>query len=564
MLEYCSCESKYKSRVGASRVNEPLTLSVYGSAPCAAVILRKEGEGHVPVRYEMERTSFGFRLSVTITTSGLYFYRFDIGGKLYGSDDMCRLTENGEEFLQLVYEGDFHKLRGGLIYQIFPDRFAPSGEPDEHWLSTPRFTPDDSGRYNTEFYGGTLKGIQKRLDYIKSLNVTHIYLNPIFASPSNHRYDTSDYERIDPRLGDENDLADLIEAARERNIGILLDGVFSHTGDDSKYFDRYGTYGTGAYQSKDSPYFEWYDFFDYPDGYRSWWGIKSLPEVNETCPSYIEYMLGESGIVRKWESLGIAGWRLDVADELPDGFLDRLRAVSKVTLIGEVWENAARKFAYGSRRRYFSGQLDGVTDYPIRNGIINYVKFGDNTDLVRTIRQLIGDYPSEVFSSLMNVIDTHDTVRILTALSDGELPQDKAQRANVLYGEEAVGRLMVASLIQYFLPGVPCLFYGDEAGLSGCEDPFCRRAYPYGRENERLLAHYRRLGKLRSDYADFFDGAAYERSPSKEVFVLDRLCERGTLTLCVNLSAFDADFARSGCAEVLFNGKKVFETTIKG
>ncbi len=192
MLEYCSCEHKYRSRVGAVAANEQLAVFAYGSARRAAVIMRKEGEGHVPVRYEMERTGFGFSLQITITTCGLYFYRFEIDGELYGSDDMCRLTPGGDEFLQLVYEGGFRPLDGGVIYQILPDRFCPE-RVDESWYDTPEFLPDANGRYNTQFYGGTLAGITRKLDYLKALNVTYIYLNPIFSSPSNHRYDTSYY-----------------------------------------------------------------------------------------------------------------------------------------------------------------------------------------------------------------------------------------------------------------------------------------------------------------------------------------------------------------------------------
>lgn len=556
MLEFCSCERKFKSRVGGVSVGERLALFAFGEANVAAVILRKEGEGHVPVRYEMSRTCFGFSVELTITTSGLYFYRFEVDGEMFGSDDMCRLTKDGPEFLQLVYDGTFRPLNNaGVIYQIFPDRFF-GGKLDESWFAVPPHLPDENGRYNTHFYGGTLKGITEKLDYLKSLFVTHVYINPIFSSPSSHRYDTADYEKIDPRLGTEADLTTLVSEAKKRGIGIILDGVFSHTGDDSKYFDRYGTYGNGACDEKGSPYFEWYDFARYPDEYRCWWGIKSLPEVNELCPSYLEYMLGKGGIVEKWESFGIAGWRLDVADELPDGFLERLRATSRLTLIGEVWENAARKIAYGHRRKYFLGKmLDGVTNYPIKDAVIDFVLRHDNSALVRTVRRLLSDYPSEVFNSLMNVLDTHDTVRILTALSDGELPADKAERANVMHGDEAIGRLEIASLIQFFLPGVPCVFYGDEAGLSGCEDPFCRRAYPWGRENERLLRHYRTLGKLRRDYAPFFAGGAEERSPNGSVFVLDRFDGKDVLTLTVDLT--------NGLSTVCLAGREIFRLTHK-
>ncbi len=551
MFEYDPCKTKFKSVVGGIKTNAPFTVFISCEAHAVTLVLTKEGEGNVPVHYPMRATENGFEVELVITTCGLYFYHFSIDGVRFGANDMLELVCGGNDYLQLVYEGDFRPLKGGVIYQIMPDRFCIGGkahvkkggnfQPD--WFAVPTYLPDESGKYNNEFFGGDLAGIIKNLDYLKKLGVTYIYLNPVFSSQSSHRYDTGDYEKIDETLGDESDLEKLIGEASKRDMGVILDGVFSHTGADSKYFNRYGNYdSTGAYQSTDSPYYSWYSFMRFPDVYKCWWGFENLPEVNETSPSYMEYMLGERGIVDKWEKKGIAGWRLDVADELPDEFLYALRRRSRASLIGEVWENAAEKYAYGARRRYFwGGQLDGVTDYPIRNAVIDYIMSGNDMLLRKTMRKLINDYPQKAFLSTMNVLGTHDTERILTALSRDNRPTSKAEKAAYLQSDvaEAVQRLELASLIQYFLPGVPCVYYGDEAGLFGHEDPFCRKCYPWGRENSELIDHYVALGELRRKYATVFAGSAEDVSPSEKIFAVKRSDGATELTLYVNLSEND-------------------------
>ena len=565
MYKFCSCDNKHKSTVGGVRANQPLTLFVDGCGECAHLILTKEGEGHVPVFYPMTRADGGFTVTVTITTSGLYFYHFVIDGIRYGENGMQCLTEGGKDFVQLVFEGEFRPLRGGVIYQIMPDRFCKIGDPclqngriyQPDIFAVPEYMPDSGGKYNSEFFGGSIKGITSKLDYLASLGVSYIYLNPIFEAASNHRYDTGDYEKIDAMLGTDGDFDELIAEAKKRDIGIILDGVFSHTGDDSKYFNRYGRYDSlGAYQSPQSPYLDWYNFTDYPTKYKSWWGFETLPEVNETSHGFMEYMLGQGGIVDRWERRGIAGWRLDVADELPDEFMEALRRRSTLTLIGEVWENAAQKYSYGHRRSYLRGsQLDGVTNYPFKDAIIDFLCKNDNTLLRKTVNQLVNDYPCECFLSVMNVLSTHDTVRILTALSTDPVPSDKDGMAAYVQSDiaEAAERLKIASLIQYVLPGVPCLFYGDEAGLYGHADPFCRKFYPWGRENAQLIQHYRALGELRKSYASVFAGSVEELSPSNEVFVLRRSDGVTDLTLTVNLS--DSDVEADG--EAVFGEKTV-------
>ena len=363
---------------------------------------------------------------------------------------------------------------------------------------------------NSDFFGGDLKGVREKLPYLKKLGVTCLYFNPIFESHSNHRYDTADYSKIDPQLGTEQDFSELCAAAKELGIWVILDGVFSHTGSDSVYFNREGRYPEpGAYQSQETPYSSWYSFRSWPDSYDCWWNFDTLPNVRETDPSYNSYINGEAGIVRKWLRAGASGWRLDVADELPDEFIDRLAETAKAEkpdalVLGEVWEDASNKSAYGVRRRYLLGnQLDSVMNYPFRDAIFGFLLGNDPRHFAEIVENLVENYPAQCLHLLMNHIGTHDTERALTVLggepSGGRGREwQSAQRLSAEQRELGKRRLKLASLIQYLLPGVPCLYYGDEAGMEGYRDPFNRACYPWGREDQELLRWYETLGALRA------------------------------------------------------------------
>ncbi|MBQ7455552.1 MAG: hypothetical protein IJS53_03840, partial [Clostridia bacterium] len=227
-------------------------------------------------------------------------------------------------FQVTVYARDYDTpeyLRDGIMYQIFPDRFCRSRVPEasredmyihEDWDDTPlaTFDPRNGDCHAQDFFGGDLKGIASKLDYLQSLHISVLYLNPIFRARSNHRYDTGDYTQVDPMLGDAEDLRFLCEVAKKRGIRVLLDGVFSHTGDDSIYFNRLGRYpSVGAAQSPDSPYYSWYNFEHYPDKYRCWWGVSSLPDVDENNEDYRRFMFEEDGVIRRWVRCGTSGWR---------------------------------------------------------------------------------------------------------------------------------------------------------------------------------------------------------------------------------------------------------------
>ncbi len=426
-----------------------------------------------------------------------------------------------------AYEADFSTpdwLAGGIMYQIFPDRFAFSGRPKEavpadrvlheSWTEEVVWRPDEQGRVrNNDYFRGDLAGITEKLDYLALLGVTCLYINPVFEAHSNHRYDTADYSRIDPLLGTEADLRELTEQAERRGIRVLLDGVFSHTGADSRYFNRERRYLTeGAYNSQTSPYRSWYSFARWPQEYASWWGFDTLPEVDELSGDFLQYITGAEGILARWQAAGIAGWRLDVADELPDGFLDALRRRVKATdpqalVLGEVWEDASCKESYGHRRRYLLGrQLDSVMNYPFRQAILHFLLMGGCAEFWNVVLSIVENYPPQTLRLLMNHIGTHDTERALTLLGDEPSrgrgrEWQAAQRLTPEQRRLATERLKLATLLQFALPGVPCIYYGDEAGVEGYRDPFNRRTYPWGQADAELVEWYQTLGAIRREAA---------------------------------------------------------------
>ena len=501
------------------------------------------------------------------TTEGLYWYDFrytSVHGQFFvvnGEKSLGIVSQNeGNRFQLTVYDKDFATpdwLKGGIIYQIFPDRFYNSGS-EKTGVPTDRYLCDDWDKIpeyrqnngpcslGNDYYGGDLKGIEEKLPYLKELGVSCIYLNPIFEAHSNHRYNTANYEKIDVLLGDEQDLADLCKAGEKHGIKIILDGVFSHTGDDSVYFNRAGRYGEGgAYCDYNSPYREWFKFYDYPNGYDAWWGVKTLPETNEDNDSFTDYITGENGILRGYLRLGIGGWRLDVADELPDKFLDKLRIAVKdenpdAYILGEVWEDASNKISYGARRRFLRGsQLDSVMNYPFANAIIDFIKHGGGQNLSETVHTILENYPKCAVDTLMNHLGTHDTARVLTILgkSDsfiGNRDWQAKQKLSQCEYEQGVNRLKAAAVIQYTLPGVPSLFYGDEAGVQGYGDPFCRATYPWSRENTDLLKFYKDLGTVRRECAAFADGDFYTVSAGEDTIAYIRRSGNSAAFIAVN------------------------------
>jgi len=541
-----SRKALYKSKFGAVASGESLTLRLilHNDARVNEAFLRFHRDD-LPYVSEVKLTAGDYiddyriyHCDISFDT-GLYFYSFRYTSE-YGEffvttfeNNLGVVASDGKWWQLTCYDKDYKTpdwLSGGLIYQIFPDRFNFSGKPKKN-IPSDRYIVKDLNKQpeykqnngpcslGNDYYGGDLEGITQKLPYLADLGVTCIYLNPIFEAHSNHRYNTADYLKIDPLLGDEDDLVYLCKSAEKYGISVILDGVFSHTGDDSIYFNKYKRYGDGgAYNDTNSPYYSWYKFYDDRKNYHAWWGVPSLPEIIEENEQFNDFINGENGVIRYWLKRGIRGWRLDVADELPDCFLDNIRAALKAEkedgyLLGEVWEDATTKESYGSRRRYLHGaQLDSVMNYPFANAIISYVNGGDGKDLLECVLNILENYPPESIKLLMNHLGTHDTARLITRLGKGSnLPHNRSEQAGVKLSDEeiktAIKKQKLAAVIQYTLPGVPSLFYGDEAGIEGCGDPFCRASFPWCNENKELLEFYKWLGNMRKSESVFKNGS---------------------------------------------------------
>ncbi len=567
-LVHDSRNREHRTPFGAVKTGEKIRLSIdaVDFVPEDVTLLLWRGESRNPEYIEMHQTAcleetHGARFTAEITApdeGGLLWYTFGaevaddyderriiwygnnperLGGEgwMYGGIETP--AYNVPSYQITVYKGaavpEWYK--NGIVYQIFPGRFAR----DEGWrerceeavkrvnerrTDIKRVIEDDWNRRAyyvrdhegkvTEWpvYGGSLRGIEEKLGYLRSLGVTAIYLNPVFESASTHHYDTADYINIDPTLGTNEDFAHLASEAKAHGIRLILDGVFSHTGADSIYFNMFGNYkaqgkarphdAKGAWQSEDSPYREWYKFDENEEcGYRSWWGVTDLPEVNETNSDYRHFILGRSGVIEHWMKMGASGWRLDVADELPDSFIAETRArIRKCDpeglLIGEVWEDASNKISYGERRKYFMGdELDGTMNYPLRDILLDYINYTiDSGYAAERLMSLSENYPRENFYGALNLIGSHDRERIITAMAAEE------------DYEAAVKKVRVMSALEFTLPGVPCIYYGDEAGLTGGRDPENRSGYPWGYENLDLGYHYRMMGLIYDEHPVLKDG----------------------------------------------------------
>lgn len=542
MILFDPKKEQYKTPFGAVKAGELITFKLLIKNHLLAegidLVLRKDASKD-QTKYHFLRTNVQkdyteYELNFRVNEIGLFLYRFEIVkscclyfcGKNQNDDQAC-IADWLPEWQLTIYDNEFTTpdwFSNGVIYQIFVDRFFKDKSPDltgikndyilrEDWGGTPIYERAPNGDMKTnDFFGGNLAGIASKLDYLVELGVTCIYLCPIFEAYSNHKYDTADYMKIDPMFGDTEGFKELCNNALQKGIRIILDGVFSHTGSNSIYFNKDGLYGQGgAFNSKESPYYNWYSFKNWPHDYESWWGINTLPRVNKEDNTYLEFITGENGVLKYWLKNGASGWRLDVADELPDLFLDKLRIavkseISDGIIIGEVWEDASNKESYGVRRKYLLGsQLDSVMNYPFKNAILNFVKGGTAQSFEKQVMTVLQNYPEPSIRCLMNIIGTHDTLRSLTALSTIDSHSlSLKERANFKMSEpdyiNARKLLMLATTIQFTLPGVPCIYYGDEAGMEGYEDPLNRYCYPWGHEDMEILNWYKLLGKIRKDY----------------------------------------------------------------
>lgn len=560
-LYHDSQKSEYKSIFGAVRAGNKLVLRLAASDKFpedSRVTLRLWKSNNGEIRVPMTREGAFYSALVTMPEEGaLLWYYFIIqydDKTIYYGNNKEQLGGAGAIYEQeppsyqiTVY--DKHAVtpewfKNAIVYQIFPDRFCRgqsttvklSGKKGavlhSCWDDLPNYCKDAKGNVlQYDFFGGNLAGIREKLTYLKELGITAIYLNPVFESASNHRYDTGDYHRIDPFIGTNDEFALLCSTAKEMGIHIILDGVFSHTGEDSRYFNRFGHYPTvGAYQSKESPYYEWYRFTDYPEEYESWWGVKTLPNVEETTPSYMDFVINNrDSVLRYWLRQGISGWRLDVIDELPESFLQRFYAILKeenpdAVLIGEVWEDASNKMSYGEQREYLCGKdIDSAMNYALRTIMLDFVMGRtDGHRMAVGMKHLLENYPQENFYAMLNLIGSHDVERIMTILAaDTNLSVMTAE-------EKALERLKLLAAWQMTLPGAPCIYYGDEVGLTGGVDPDNRRTYPWGMENKELLDWYKQLTALRQENAALRTGRFIPLYGNGDIYAYCRTIEDGT------------------------------------
>lgn len=603
-LEHFVYDKRYRSPIGAVPANTALTLRLNINKAVEdiksvriyyAYGLMSFLSGFIPMECDSaSESSSSFVQTICMDdVAGLFFYWFEVrlnderyrwcfpdpdSSKLKGHTllDSYRFSLSGKEeipgFQVTVYEPDFKTpdwMKGAVVYQIFPDRFNRGegfdkktiepylGYAERIWHDDWLADVDIKGRppigYEAnDFFGGTLQGIKEKLPYIASFGVDCIYLNPIFQSRTNHRYDTGDYFKIDPLLGTEDDFRELCLAAKKHNISLILDGVFSHTGADSKYFNKYGRYDSvGAWQEKTegkvSFYTSWYKFSSDSDAeipaaktvekeklsYDSWWGFDNLPNVRETELSYKNFICGEDGVLAYWLKAGARGYRLDVSDEIPDPFLRSLRRRVKSVkddayIVGEVWDGPTSQISYDAHRDFIFGRThDATTNYPAREAVFSWLLGYDDTEEICArfkYYQLI--MPKEALYVMLNPLGSHDTERVVNVLSGVRTPAKREdQRQRKLSPRErkrGEARLILALLLQVAFPGAAHLYYGDERAMEGFKDPFNRRTYPWHEDETELTDLFRSILNLRREHTVLRTGEAEMSVAADDVLKIRR------------------------------------------
>ena len=620
LIYYNSQDEAYKSPYGAVATGEDVTFHIDTCPNADAVYLVTKGTSKQKVEFtkdgEVENGVQKWAATTSFDTIGENDYYFviynDNTALVYGDDDGYygegKVTNLSDvlPYDLVVYEAGFETpdwMKDAVIYQIFPDRFYDGDESNnqaqlsargavdyefvEDWYTWPENPEQEGnagypanalsgdGEWSNEIYGGDLQGIIDRIDYLKALGVNVIYLNPVFSSISNHRYDACDYTVIDPILGTEGDFAELVAVAEANDMHIILDGVFNHVSDDSIYFDRYykflgqsekigaypywayvydymadnaadqetaeaaaKEYFTDEYGITDYSYTEWFKVYNsfMSDGtdavtdsiglragepvysYDGWWGYDSMPIIYSTNGSeyqtgnWAEEIIGNedgTSVTQYWISEGSNGWRLDVANEVSDETWQNFRASVKAldsdaVIVGEIWDDATK---------YILGDMyDSVMNYMFRSAVTNFAKGASAEDTTKAMEKLRERYPEEAFYAMMNLVGSHDTTRILSYL-DG-IPDDRSgatmATAFPTYettSDTAKQRQYLVSFLQFTYAGAPTIYYGDEIGMVGADDPDDRRAMEWGQGNQELVEWYAKLAAIRSEYSALRTGA---------------------------------------------------------
>lgn len=651
-IKYDSKDSTYKAPFGAVATGENVTFTITTGTDATKVNLYVKGIEKKNVTMKKSGEAVDGVQKWTATTSfaklGEYQYFFAISAgssvKVYADDDgfygtgkVCELTEL-DPYDLVVYKSGYETpdwMKNAVVYQIFPDRFfdgdesnnqaqtSARGEEDyeyiKDWYTLPENPEQEGlltkeeyeatgayygdGNWSNEIYGGDLEGITDRIEYLKALGVTVIYLNPVFSSISSHRYDTSDYNIVDPILGDLGDFEELVEVAKANDMHIVLDGVFNHVSDDSKYFDRYykyleaGTDTIGAYPYwayvydymkdknvdqtaaekaakayftenygiKDYSYTTWFDIFkdkvltgddEQPVkdnigqragkevyNYDGWWGYDSMPVIKSTNGS--EFQTGDwadeiigndekTSVTQYWLEKGSDGWRLDVANEVSDETWQEFRQSVKAldddyVIIGEIWDDATK---------YLLGDMyDSVMNYVFRDAVLAYAKGGASADTMNTLEKLRERYPEEAFYAMMNLVGSHDTTRVLSYLNGTNDDRKQTDVANAFPTYENTSDLAkkqqyLVAFMQFTYAGAPTIYYGDEIGMVGADDPDDRRAFEWGKGNKELVTWYATLANIRSKYSALRTGTvepfstnsdsilSYVRSDNKNTMIV--------------------------------------------
>lgn len=520
-----------------------------------------------------------FQSNVYLKTRAIYHYYFT--SKINGNQIYLK-NKNKENLNNISIDETFKTsvnfdipnwAKGGIMYHIFLDRFnrgsknlmeeKPRRKIHKSWDEEMPVGPDENGIWNNDFYGGDLLGIIEKLEYLKELGVDIIYISPIVESQSNHRYDAADYEKVDPYAGNNEDLKKLCDKAHELDIKIILDAVFNHTGNDSKYFNEYGSYPElGAYQSKESPYSKFYRKHE-ENGqikYDYWWGMKNLPECDGSSKEWIDYITGKNGIIDKWFDLGIDGLRLDVADELTDNFITQIRKAVKRNkpdgfIIGEVWKNPMRM----NRDYIYSGkEMDSVMNYLLIDALLRYFKYGDVNKLNYILNDILNEYPDDTIKSLMNFTSTHDITRAINLFATDEFQKDGEWAWNLNNNDIYWCNNYILDKNQYekgkeiyksyiftlnFLPGILSIFYGDEIGMQGMGNLSNRKPYPKINHDIELLNFFKEIGKIRKKEAFLKTAETEIKDINENCFVYERYNNDEKMLIAISRIGEECEFS---------------------